>query len=117
MEQMDISKDIDRKGTAARTIRKLTDLECDSQSGGEEFIGYDEASGSEDELDLDGECVDDTRKLKVRFQYSALTRCIIYHTYLTLQATNNALQKELSELKAQVAKGNLGKKNGGGGKK
>jgi len=46
-----------------------------------------------------------------------LTGCIVYQAYLTLQATNNALQKELSELKAQVAKGNLGKKNGGGGKK
>ena len=68
MEQMDISEDLNRKGTAARTIQKLSDLERSSQSGGEEFIGYDEASGSEDELDSDGERVDDTRKLKVRFQ-------------------------------------------------
>ena len=113
MEQMDISEEINRKGTAAWTIQKLTDLECDSQSGGEKFIGYDEASGSEDELDSDSKHVDDTRKLKVRFQDSALTRCIIHH-YLTLQATNDALQKELSELKA---KGNLGKKNGGSRKK
>jgi hypothetical protein len=57
MEQMNISEDINRKATAALTIRKFNDLERDSQSDGEEFIGYNDVLGSEDGLDSDGEPV------------------------------------------------------------
>lgn len=64
MEQMDMSEDNNRKVTATQTIRKFSDLECDSQSDREEFIGYNKVSGSEDELEVDEEAVDDAKNLK-----------------------------------------------------
>ena len=61
MMRIDIDEDIDRAETAARTIRTFTDLNRDSESDGEEFVGYNEVS-SGDESDS----AEDAVTLKVR---------------------------------------------------
>ena len=67
MERMNISEDINRKSTATQTIWKFSDLEHDSQSDGEVFIGYNEVmtSGSEDGSGSAEEPVDNKKTLKV----------------------------------------------------
>jgi hypothetical protein len=48
MAQMDIDEDIDRAETAAQTVRTFADLNHDTESGVEEFVGYNSVSGSDD---------------------------------------------------------------------
>lgn len=67
MTRMDITEDINRAETAARTIRKFADLDHKTESDGEEFVGYNEVCSGEDS-DSDNSHVEDTVKLKVRFQ-------------------------------------------------
>lgn len=65
MEQMNVNENNNRKATAAQTIQKFSDLEHDLQLDGEEFLGYNEVSGSEDGSDSDEEPVNNARILKV----------------------------------------------------
>ena len=66
MEQMDINEDIDRAYTADRMIRTFSDLNHSSESGGEEFVGYNEVSSDDSESDMDDGPADDV-VTKVRF--------------------------------------------------
>jgi hypothetical protein len=68
MIQMDVKEDIDRANTIAQTVRTFADLEHDTESNGEEFVGYNEVSdGDTSESDSDDHHHGDTVKLKVRF--------------------------------------------------
>ena len=67
MEQMDINEDIARSETAARTIRTFGDLERDSETDGEEFVGFDDISGGEDSDSDSDSHAKDAVNLKVRY--------------------------------------------------
>lgn len=55
MAQMDIDEDINRAEIAAQTIRTFTDLDCETELGIEEFVGYNSVSSSDDsDLGSDG---------------------------------------------------------------
>lgn len=48
MAQMDIDEDVDRAEMAARTVRTFADLDRETESGVEEFVGYNSVSSSDD---------------------------------------------------------------------
>lgn len=55
MAQMDIDEDIDRAEMATQTIRTFTDLDRETESSVEEFVGYNSVSSSDDsDLGSDG---------------------------------------------------------------
>ncbi|KAF8180602.1 hypothetical protein BJ912DRAFT_1044848 [Pholiota molesta] len=91
---MNLEEDVDRMETEAKTIRKFSDLDRDLELSEEEFRGYDDVVGSSsDESSLKDVPKDDFQALK---------------------QSNDALQKKLNALKAQVSGG--GKKSAGGKK-
>ena len=48
MAQMDIDEAIDRAEMVAQTVRTFADLDRETESGVEEFVGYNSVSSSED---------------------------------------------------------------------
>ena len=64
MAQMDIDEDVDKAEMAARTVRTFADLDRETESGVEEFVGYNSVPSSDDsDLVSDAEV---PVKLKVR---------------------------------------------------
>jgi hypothetical protein len=63
---MDIHEDISRTETAIRTIRTFGDLNRDSETDGEEFIGFNNIASSDSDTDSHTE---DPVNLKVRYLY------------------------------------------------
>ena len=79
MAQMDVNEDIDRAGTAARTIRTFGNLEHDSKIDGEEFEGFNDVSQGEDSNpDSDDQTIG-AINLKVRYFSQFKAREVLTH--------------------------------------
>jgi hypothetical protein len=76
MKRMDIDEDINRAEMAAQTIRTFADLNRETESDVEEFVGYHDVSSSGDS---DSDSNGHTEKLKVSF----LGQFVSQSTYLT----------------------------------
>jgi len=95
MVQMDLAEDVDRAGTAARTIRTLKNIEEESS---EEFVGYADVVDSESEDEAEGVFM-----LKVRTQWNKCQMLVKYLHYQTgdQQSTSKTTQSPQSAVRWQ----------------
>ena len=111
LEQMDVNDIEDRVQTAAKMIRRLSDVESnDGSDSGEEFVGFNEvASSSSNESEGDNELEVSSIPENLRPKSNA------YH-YASMQVNYKALQKEMEALRKQIENGGGRKKRSVGGK-
>jgi hypothetical protein len=84
MAQMDIDEDVDRAEMAAQTVKTFADLDRETESGAEDFVGYNSVLSSFDDSDLGSDAhahVELPVKLKVRLLSQFRSSTILTHIH------------------------------------